>query len=331
MYRRITLLSLTFVVAITNAQSVKILTSGTKSSLRGLSVVSEKIIWASGSNGKIAKSLDAGNTWEWFTVPGFEKTEFRDIEAFDENEAIIMAIDSPAIILKTLNGGKNWRQVYRNDTKGMFLDAMYFSNTENGIVIGDPIKSEFFIAKTKDEGETWQEENYYRRPLADSGEACFASSGTNICVLQNKEIVFVSGGLSSHFYKNNVAFKIPILQGKESTGANSIASKNNKFMIIVGGDFTTKDETVKNCIITKDAGNNWYIPTNPPTGYRSCIEYITAKKWITCGLNGVDITYNDGNDFNNISKESFHTCKRAKKGNAVYLVGNNGKIGVLLL
>ena len=41
-----------------NAQYVKVLTAGTKTSLRGLSVVSDKIIWASGSNGTVAKSLD---------------------------------------------------------------------------------------------------------------------------------------------------------------------------------------------------------------------------------------------------------------------------------
>ena len=67
-----------------HAQTVKMLTSGTKTSMRGLSVVDDKTVWVSGSNGMVGLSVDSGNTWKWMTVKGFEKTEFRDIEAFDE-------------------------------------------------------------------------------------------------------------------------------------------------------------------------------------------------------------------------------------------------------
>ena len=75
--------------------SVSILTSGLPASLRGLSAVNDKIIWVSGSNGTVGKSLDGGKTWSWMTVPGFEKRDFRDIEAFDAKTAIIMAIATP--------------------------------------------------------------------------------------------------------------------------------------------------------------------------------------------------------------------------------------------
>ncbi len=37
-------------------------------------------------------------------VKSFEKTDFRDIEAFDATTAIIMAIAEPAYILKTVDG-----------------------------------------------------------------------------------------------------------------------------------------------------------------------------------------------------------------------------------
>ncbi len=83
------------------SQTLTILTSGEKTSIRGLSVVSDKIIWASGSNGMIARSIDGGNSWKWLRVKGFEKTDFRDIEAFDATTAVIMGIAEPAYILKT--------------------------------------------------------------------------------------------------------------------------------------------------------------------------------------------------------------------------------------
>ncbi len=313
-----------------NAQTIKLLTSGTKTSLRGLSVVSNNIIWASGSNGTVAKSIDAGQTWKWITVKGFEKTDFRDIEAFDDKTAIIMGIDSPAYILKTIDAGETWKTVYQNNTKGMFLDAMDFKNDRNGIIVGDPINGKFFIARTNDGGNTWQEDASDKLPIADSGEACFASSGTNIRLLNNKKFVLVSGGLLSHFFYNNMTMRLPILQGKESTGANSIAFKNNKMMIIVGGDFSSKDTIAKNCYITKNAGKTWFAPVKSPSGYRSCIEYFYANIWLTCGLNGVDISVDNGINFNQISKESFHVCSASKRGKSLYLAGNYGKIAKLL-
>src|ERR1700754_1293912 len=87
-----------------NSQTVKLLNSGSKASLRGLSVVNNDIVWVSGSGGSVGRSIDGGETWIWKTVKGFEKADFRDIEAFDKNTAIITGIASPAYILKTTDG-----------------------------------------------------------------------------------------------------------------------------------------------------------------------------------------------------------------------------------
>ena len=140
-----------------NAQTVQLLASGTKISLRGLSVVSDRVIWASGSGGTVALSVDSGITWKWMTVKGFEKNDFRDIEAFDETAAVIMGIGEPAYILRTADAGETWKVVYENKTKGMFLDAMEFWNEMSGIVVGDPINNKIFIARSFDGGMHWRE------------------------------------------------------------------------------------------------------------------------------------------------------------------------------
>ena len=312
-----------------NAQTIKLLTSGTKTNMRGLSVVDNKTIWVSGSNGTVGRSLDGGTNWKWMTVKGFENIDFRDIEAFDKTTAVIMGIAEPAYILRTIDGGDNWQVVFENKTTGMFLDAMEFWNEQAGIVIGDPIKNKFFIARTFDRGITWQEIPENKLPIADSGEACFASSGTNIRKLSNSEAVFITGGLVSNIVVRDKKIKLPLIDGKESTGANSIAVKNKKIWMVAGGDFNTKDSTTKNAATTYNAGKTWALPAIPPTGYRSCIEFLQKKQWITCGLNGVDITYDDGNIFTNISKEGFHVVRKAKKGKAVFLAGGGGRIGIL--
>ena len=309
-----------------HAQMVKILTSGTKISLRGLSVVSDKTVWVSGSSGTVGFTLDGGINWHWINVNGFEKRDFRDIEAFDDSTALIMAVDKPAYILKTSDAGKSWRTVYSNFEKGMFLDAMDF-NKNNGVVIGDPIDGKFFVATTKDAGETWLDIPFAQRPKADSGEACFASSGTNVRLLINNKPVFISGGVSSHFYLDKKKIFLPILQGKESTGANSIAYKNKKMFVAVGGNFNAKNDRERNCFVTYNAGKTWSAPVISPFGYRSCIEFIKQNTWITCGLNGIDISLNNCKEFKSISTEGFHVCRKSPTANIVYFAGSNGRVG----
>lgn len=311
------------------SQKIEVFNTATNNSYRGLSVVNDKIIWVSGNNGTVERSINGGETFEVIHVKGFEKNDFRDIEAFDANTAVIMAVSEPAFILRTENGGKDWQTVYQNSNKGMFLDAMDFRG-KNGVVIGDPINGRFFMVTSSDKGKTWQDVAESERPIADSGEACFASSGTNIRMMKRKNSVFITGGLSSHFYKGNKRVKIPILQGKQSTGANSVAFMNKKNLIVVGGDFLQKDETDKNCVISNDGGDTWHFPSNPPSGYRSSVEYINNLTWIACGLNGVDISKDNGETWSKISDQSFHVVRKAKKGNAVYFAGNNGKIGKLI-
>ncbi len=314
-----------------HAQTVKLLNSGSKASFRGLSVVTDKIVWVSGSAGTVGRSVDGGDTWRWTTVIGFEKADFRDIEAFDSTTAIIMGIADPAYILKTNDGGQNWKIVFKDTAKGMFLDAMEFWNEQSGIVIGDPIGDKIFIARTFDGGESWRGIPTANIPTAGKGEAFFASSGTNVRKLTNAEAVFVSGGLRARLFIRDKKIELPILQGKESTGANSVAVKNKKCLIVVGGDFTAKDDTTKNCVITRDGGKTFTEPVAGPHGYRSCIEYLGKKNWISCGLNGVDYSTDEGQNWAWISKESFHAVRKAKKGKAVYFSGGGGRIGKLIL
>jgi photosystem II stability/assembly factor-like uncharacterized protein len=316
------------------AQTIEILTSGTKTSLRGLSAVDDKIVWVSGSNGTVGKSLDGGLTWVWMTVKGFEKTDFRDIEAFDEKTAVIMGISEPAHILKTFNGGESWKLVYADSTKGIFLDAMDFFFDGRGVVIGDPINGKMYMARTIDNGSNWQLTNPDKLPALAEGEAFFASSGTNVRPLNYDESVIVTSGKRSRLYLRGRLIDIPITQGGESTGANSVAvwyKRNNADKIVVmGGDFSRDTVRANNCYFSTNLGKTWTAPKESPHGYRSCVEFIDKNTLIACGTSGVDISKDGAIHWQLISPKSFHVCRRAKAGASVYLAGSNGTIAKLI-
>lgn len=315
-----------------SAQKIEILSIGTKTSIRGLSVVNDNILWASGSNGTVARTTNGGKTFQWFTVKNFEKRDFRDVEAFDSNTAIIMAVAEPAIILKTKDGGQTWKEVFSDTTKGMFLDAMDFVGS-NGVVIGDPINNKIFMGYTNDSGDSWKISPIVNDIKIEEGEAFFASSGTNIKFWKDEFPVFVSGGKKPAIYLSSTSHNIlPITQGQESTGANSIAISPGKSSkaIVVGGDFAKDTVTSGNCTLINLMALQFQQPQTPPHGYRSCVEYISENKIITCGTSGVDISNDGGMNWQLISKESFHVCQKTKKGISVFLAGSNGKIAKLI-
>lgn len=320
-----------------SAYTIEVLDSGRNASLRGLSVVSDSIVWVSGSNGTVARSADGGRHFEWMQVQGFEKRDFRDIEAFDAQTAVIMAIGEPAELLRTTDGGQHWQVVFADNTKGMFLDAMSFTG-HLGMVVGDPVNGRLFIAFTTDSGKSWNRMHPYM-PDAETGEACFASSGTNLQTIQKKRMLYsalVTGGRISRMHL--VPFDgsriitqssyLPLVQGKESTGANSIAI-NGKHWLIVGGDFEQPAGTEGNCLLSTNNGKSWQKPLTPPNGYRSCVAFLDKKRAAACGLTGVDITEDDGIHWSAVSGMSFHAVQQARTGTAVFLVGVRGRIGKL--
>ena len=325
---------------------IKELTTQKGVSIRALSVPSEKTIWASGSKGMVAKSTNEGASFEWTQVKGYEKRDFRAMHAWNDQEAIIVAIASPAVILKTKDGGASWDKVYENSDSSMFLDAIHFSDQNNGTIVGDPIGGKLFILTTKNKGASWDEiPNDYFKSTLNNGEAFFASSNSNLIHLE-KELVFVTGGLSSRLWINGTAEAMPLLQGTSSTGANSIAiSPDGKRVIIVGGDFANDTIASQNIVgyqLLKIQKSNskevskkqivWEnINVSNPKGYKSCVEFIDNDYVFTCGTSGVDVSKDKGATWNTISKNPFHIVKKHPTKRGAYLAGSGGRISFVEL
>jgi photosystem II stability/assembly factor-like uncharacterized protein len=326
------MLFLLFFAAVLHAQNITQLQQGKPTSIRGLSVVDDNVAWVSGSKGYIALTTDGGKTWAWQQVKGFEKADFRDIEAFSDKEAVIMSSGTPALILKTIDGGNNWQVKYNNTDTTYFLDAMDFDKPTHGIILGDPINNKFLLLETNDGGETWNPFN--NQPYAIPGEAAFAASGT--CLRSTKGVLSIATGGSSarlltYSPKSNLwdYANLPIIHGKQSQGAFSVAIGKSEG-ILIGGDYMhdkMADSVV--CLHSLPFVNKFDFSKQGPTGFQSCVEFVYNTTYLSTGTSGTNITTDGGNNWTKIDDTSFNVCRRAKRGKLVLLAGNGGKIGIL--
>ncbi|MCZ4244271.1 WD40/YVTN/BNR-like repeat-containing protein [Pedobacter punctiformis] len=310
--------------------NLKPLNENTKTSIRGLSVVSNQVTWVSGSGGTIGKTTDGGTTWQWIKPKGYEKLDFRDIEAFDDQQAIVVNAGSPAYILKTIDGGQSWTETYKNMDTAIFLDGLGFWDKNKAIIFGDPIKNQMQLLKTTDAGKSWTAISANLKQVLAEGEAGFAASGTTIKTLPGGKVWVATGGKVSNIYfsgdygANWQVFKCPIWQGENSTGPFSIDFYDAKNGVAVGGNYVKDKENSNNIVLTADGGKTWTKPVTPVFGYRSGVAYLNAKTLVATGTSGTDISTDGGQNWKHISDVSFNSVQKAKKGNAVILAGNKG-------
>jgi len=322
---------------IAKAQHITLLQQGKPTSIRGLSVVDDSVAWVSGSKAYIAKTTNGGKTWAWQQLKGYERSDFRGIQAFSAKEAIIMSSGTPALVLKTIDGGNTWIEKYRNTDTAYFLDAMDFANTKQGYILGDPINNKFVFLETKDAGETWN--MFYDRPNAFTEEAAFAASNTCLRV-EDGNIVIVTGGKYSRkltLNKNTPdswqSRDLDIIHGRSSQGAFSTA--HGSCDVVVGGDY--QNDTRTDCVAEYCCYDGTYVrgpmhlSKTPPSGYQSCVEYIKDNIFLSTGTPGTNITIDGGQTWAKIDTVSFNVCRKAKHGTLVLLAGNEGKIAFFKL
>lgn len=305
------------------------------SSYRGLSVVSDKTIWISGSNGTVGLSTDGGQNWQWVTPIGYEKLDFRDIEGFDENTALTISAGSPAVILKTTDGGRTWGKTYSDDDPDIFYNGFAFCENGVGIAFGDAIGGKLPLLKTTDFGDSWHDISRQFPFVIPGGEAGFAASGTSIFSTEKGHFWIATGGRVSNIYHSAdyggtwAKYPCPIMQGKDSTGPFSIAFVDEQNGIVVGGNYKNDSLNENVVLLTNDMGKTWISPITPTSGFKSCVIYLSKKSLVATGTSGTDISHDGGATWINLSKESYNAIQKAKNGSKTYLVGNEGKIALL--
>ena len=307
----------------------------TKASLRGLSVVNQKVIWASGTGGTFLRTIDGGRHWTVGNVPDAEKLDFRDVEAFDENTAYLLSIGDgeTSRIYKTTDGGANWRLQFQNKNPKVFLDAFAFWDKTHGIAMGDPVDGKYFLLETTD-GETWKAIENSKMPAAKTGEAAFAASGTCLITNGKNDVYIVSGGNDARVFKSKNRGKkwtvadTPIIKGTSGSGIFSIAMRDAKNGVIVGGNYENPDEINNNLAFTDDDGKTWKIAKGL-NGYRSGVTFVGEKTIIAVGSSGSDISNDGGKTWVNLDKENYNAVRGINSSGydvVFWAVGANGRI-----
>ena len=314
----------------------------TEAHFRGLHVVDDNVIWASGSKGTVIVTSDGGKTWRLRTVEGAEELDFRDVHGFDDGTAVIISSGDVAKVFRTTNGGRTWKLCGKKN--GAFFDALAFWDDRYGIVMSDPIEGKFWLARTKDGGETWKSVTDENRPNAEMGEAGFAASGTNVCVVGENTCYIGLGGtpenetrtssrvLVSRDRGKSWQFGGPVpLQRSPSAGIFSILFSDEMNGVAVGGDYLKADDSASNYAVTSDGGKTWSTPSPrvPPSGYRSCVASWKNKrevKLVAVGTNGTDMSTDLGGKWVRISNKGFNSVDFSDTGRSGWGVGQNGAV-----
>ncbi len=289
------------------AQWWKVQASGLDTNLRGVSAVyapDEKgmpvpVVWASGSNGVILKSLDEGETWRRLHVADADKLDFRGIVAFDARTAYVMSSGEgeKSRIYKTTDGGETWKLQYTGGRKEFFLDALSCESEKECMALSDPVDGKFVLLHTAD-GEHWIPLPAEKLPAALPGEGAFAASNSGL-VISDDDVFFGTGGARAarvfHSPDRGRTWSVaetPIASANASSGIFSLALGNDGKLVAVGGDYKEPSRQYHAVAYSTDSGKTWQLAAQQPGGYRSAVAWVhgDATLWMAVGPTGEDVS-----------------------------------------
>ena len=306
--------------------------SGVTARLRGVSAVTERVAWASGSGGTVLRTSDGGTTWNKLTIPGAEKLDFRDVDAVSADVAFVLSIGSgeSSRIFKTSDAGRTWTLQFTNTDPKAFFDAMAFWDPNRGIAFSDSVDGQLVILRTIDGGKSWTRVPAAGLPPALDNEGAFAASGTNVAVMGRNRVWIgtstsrvlrsLDGGLTWS------AAATPLATGS-SAGIFSIAFRDDDHGIVVGGDYRKESEAIDNAAVTSDGGRTW-TALKGLSGFRSVVTYLPgSSSVIAVGPQGADLSTDDGKTWTPlVGATGLHTFAVSRSGKTGWGAGENGRI-----
>jgi photosystem II stability/assembly factor-like uncharacterized protein len=311
--------------------------TGSAARLRGLSAVSSTTAWASGSLGTVLRTTDRGATWQQVGPPGTANLQFRDIEAFDANHAVILSIGeaTDSRIYVTADGGQTWNLTFVNQEPTAFYDCMTFFDDRRGLAVSDPPDGVHFrLMATDDGGLTWHLTGL-QMPAALPGEFAFAASGQCLTSDHGRRAwLGTGGGAQARVFRSDdrgVSWTVaptPIRSGP-SAGIFALAFHGQQHGLAVGGDFLLETASPDNFARTGDGGSSWALLPGAPPEYRSGATWLNGNTALAVGPSGSDVSQDGGTSWQRFDDGSLDTVDCASP-TACWAAGANGRVAYLV-
>jgi photosystem II stability/assembly factor-like uncharacterized protein len=314
--------------------------TGSEARLRGVSAVSASTAWTSGytaTDGVVFRTVDRGATWAQVGPPDSAGLQFRDIEAFDADHAVILSAgEGPnSRIYVTADGGQHWTLTFVNDEPTAFYDCMTFFDNRRGLAVSDPPDgNKFRIIATSDGGYTWHIVDPAGMPPALPGEFAFAAGGQCLTSEHGHRAWFGTGGsevarvFRSDDRGQTWSVSATPMNSGPSAGIFALAFRSQQHGLAVGGDFAAPTASPDNFASTRDGGRSWQLIPAAPQEYRSGATWVDGHTAIAVGPTGSDVSTNAGETWRRFDEGSLDTADCANP-NACWASGANGRAAYL--
>jgi photosystem II stability/assembly factor-like uncharacterized protein len=314
--------------------------TGSDARLRGVSAISANTAWTSGSLGTVLRTVNGGAAWQNVSPPGTAALQFRDIEAFDANHAVILSIGNgpDSRVYVTSDAGQHWTLTFTNNDPDAFYDCMTFFDSRRGLALSDPVNGRFRIIATNDGGSSWHVVAA-DMPVALAGEFAFAASGQCLVTDHGRRAWFGTGGAAqARVFRSDDGGQswhvsvTPIHSGP-SAGIFALAFRGQQHGLAVGGDFTTPTLAPDSLALTSNGGTSWQLAADAPDEYRSGAAWVTGRDAVAVGPSGSDASLDGGQTWTRFDNGSFDTVDCASSvacwasgehGRAAHLVTTHG-------
>jgi photosystem II stability/assembly factor-like uncharacterized protein len=303
--------------------------TGSEASLRGISAVSDRVVWVSGSGGTVLRTTDSGAHWQRRIRGLPSDLDFRAIQTYDGRIVTVMAAGAgeKSAIYRTTDAGEHWTLVHQNKIQGAFFDGFAFFDALRGLLVGDPVDGKFFLLTTSDGGQTWSRID---GPTARDGEGAFAASNTSLVVHRDGHAWFGTGGVlggrvfnSYDWGRTWTGVSTTIPHDTAAAGVFSLAFPDASHGYASGGDYQKLAESKGVLSETMDGGASWH-EFEGAKGYRSAIV-TDGHHIIVTGPSGTEMKPANA-PWQPVEGDGYHALSLAPKGKVVWASGSKGRI-----
>ncbi|RUO25179.1 hypothetical protein CWE09_00070 [Aliidiomarina minuta] len=214
---------------------------------QSINAFDDQVIWLGSSHGDVARSTDAGETWELSRPVGqVSQHPIYQIKAIDDRQAFVMSSGrgDASRLFRTRNGGYSWSQLHRGNGDE-HLRCFALINDGEGWILGDTLNDEWHIVRSSN-GRTWLRSRSGFSEPALPGEGAFNESGSCVRFANDTWIMGTAHASTARvMIKSRSALRFNVIDTPLSSGSNagvtSVWPLNHRSFLVAGGNFGRAD------------------------------------------------------------------------------------------